>query len=150
MAVLPRTFAVSKYKVIKDKEKTIEEIYKDGIDLRNEVILPKEPKLNIEEDSNPQVSIVSYSPNLVRIVALTDKDSILVLTDPYYPGWRAFIDNEKTEILRADHAFRAVELPKGKHNVTFIYSPVSVKLGFMLSIAGALGILGLIPLNKKI
>ncbi len=150
LAVLPRTFAVSKYKVIKGKEKTIEEIYKAKTDLLNEVILSVEPKLNIEEDNKPQVSIVNYSPNLIRIVTLTDKDSILVLTDTYYPGWKAFIDNEKTEILRADHAFRAVELPAGKHNVTFIYSPVSVKLGFILSIVGALGILGLIPLNKKI
>lgn len=139
--VFPRTFVVNEYRVIKDKEKAIEEIYKEKTDLRDEVILSEEPKLNIEYDNNPQVSIVSYSPNLVRIVALTNKDGILVLTDPYYPGWKSFIDNKETRILRADHAFRAIELPAGKHNVTFVYSPESVKVGFILAIIGVFGLI---------
>ncbi|MBI2621379.1 MAG: YfhO family protein [Candidatus Levybacteria bacterium] len=149
LAALPRTFAVGRYKVISDKEKAIEEIYKEETDLSEEVILSGEPINTIEEDENPQISIVAYSPNLVRIQTQTNKDSILVLTDPYYPGWKAFIDNKKTRILVADHAFRAIELPKGEHIVNFIYSPESVKVGFILFIFGIFGVLGLRYLVRK-
>lgn len=150
LKVFPRAFVVNKYKVIKDKEKTIEEIYKEENSLRDEVILSEKPKLNIEHDENPQVSIVSYSSNLIRIVALTNKDGVLVLTDPYYPGWKSFIDNKETKILRANHAFRAIELPAGKHDVTFVYSPESVKVGFILAIIGVFGLLALRPFVKRI
>lgn len=150
LMVFPRTYIVSRYKVINDKEKAIEEIYKEETNLRDEVILSEEPKLNIEHDENPQVSLVSYSSNLIRIVALTNKDGILVLTDPFYPGWKSFIDSKETKILRANHAFRAIELPAGKHDVTFVYSPESVKVGFILAIVGIFGLLLFRPLIKKI
>lgn len=148
--VYPRTYVVSKYKVIKDKEKAIKEIYKEETDLRREVILEEVPKLNVTVDEKPQVSIVAYSPNLIRIVGQTNKDSILVLTDPYYPGWKAFVDSKQTKILRANHAFRAIELPAGKHDITFVYSPESVKIGFILATFGILGLFALKPAMKKI
>lgn len=152
LKVFPRAFLVGKYRVSQDKEKIIKEIYSDDFDLRHEVILGENPKINIEKGNDDQASIIKYSPNFVRIETNSAKNSLLVLTDPFYPGWRAYVDNKKARILRADHASRAVEVPSGNHIVSFIYSPQSVKVGFILLIFGISGIFGLKLLleNKKI
>ena len=59
-----------------------------------------------------------------------------MLTDPYYPGWRAFVDGEETPILRADYLFRAIALPPGSHEVRFVFAPPSLQRGAILSAAG--------------
>ncbi len=62
----------------------------------------------------------------------------LVLTDTFYPGWKAFIDGAPSPILRANYLMRAVPLAAGPHTVTFVYDPLSFRLGAGLSL-GALG-----------
>jgi len=59
----------------------------------------------------------------------------LVLADTYYPGWHVTIDGEEHEILRVHHAFRAVELSVGRHQVVFAYAPASFWLGLYVSAA---------------
>ena len=48
----------------------------------------------------------------------------------------------KRKILRANHFFRAVVLPKGAHRVEFRYEPWSFKLGWIISIFTLTGIIG--------
>ena len=57
----------------------------------------------------------------------------LVLLDSYYPGWRAYVDGVEVRILRANYAFRAVQVGAGNHRVEFIYRPRSFYLGLWIS-----------------
>jgi uncharacterized membrane protein YfhO len=57
----------------------------------------------------------------------------LVVTDAYYPGWKALIDGKETKIYIANYLFRAVQVPEGKHTVTFIYRPESFFYGAAIS-----------------
>jgi len=59
-----------------------------------------------------------------------------VLTDTWDRGWRGTVDGKPARVLRADHAFRAVRVPAGKHEVTFRYSPLSFRLGLLLTALG--------------
>ena len=56
------------------------------------------------------------------------------------PGWRATVDGEAAEILRANGLYRAVVISEGLHQVVFEYVPGSVRLGGVLSLA-SLGVL---------
>jgi hypothetical protein len=71
------------------------------------------------------VRIVSYKRNYVIIEADTDKPGVLVLHDLFYPGWEATIDDDPARILRVNLLFRGVELPRGRHIVTFRFNPLS-------------------------
>jgi uncharacterized membrane protein YfhO len=58
---------------------------------------------------------------------------MLVLSEVYYPGWRAYVDGAAASIYRADYALRAVEVDEGAHRVEMVYDPVSFKLGAAIS-----------------
>jgi hypothetical protein len=70
--------------------------------------------------------IVSYGRNDVTLDVETDRNSVLVLHDIYYPGWEAYVDGERRPILRANLLFRGIEVPPGRHRVEFRFRPLSV------------------------
>ena len=104
--------------------------------------------------ASPQIAeanISRYTANTVFVdVNLSDR-GWLVLTDAYFPGWKAYLrpfggdENQETElpIYRANGALRTVYLPDdGQWTVRFTYSPMSFKLGLYISfLAGMTGLL---------
>jgi hypothetical protein len=92
--------------------------------------------------------IVSYEPERVEIATDSPREGFVVLSDTYRPGWTAAVDGREAAIWRAQSAFRAVEVPAGKHQVVFRYRPGSLRLGAALSLL-ALGILAGWPLMAR-
>ena len=84
--------------------------------------------------------VVSRSDTEVRVVFEAAAAGQLILNDTYFPGWRAELDGEAVDIHPANGAFRAVEVPAGRHEVRFSYRPVSVVAGAIISLV-ALGLL---------
>lgn len=82
------------------------------------------------------VTLVQDGSRLVNLRAVTPAGGHLVLSDPHYPGWRAYVDGFEVELLRANYLFRAVALPPGEHDVAFVFDPPSIRLGAALSAAG--------------
>jgi uncharacterized membrane protein YfhO len=64
------------------------------------------------------------------------------------PGFTAFIDGERTKIIRANLGFSAIIVPAGKHLIRFEYLPVGLKLGAMCTFVAGL-ILLLIAYNER-
>lgn len=62
----------------------------------------------------------------------TKNPALLVVSDLYYPGWKAFLDGKEWPIFRTDCLFRAVLIPAGKHQVLFEYQPLSFAIGAIL------------------
>ena len=73
-----------------------------------------------------------------RVVVATDVSSaaVLVLADTDFPGWTAHVDGARVPIVRANHAFRAVALAPGEHEVEFAYAPTSFRVGVGLLAVG--------------
>jgi hypothetical protein len=61
---------------------------------------------------------------------------LLLLADTFYPGWTATIDGAPAPIFRANFNYRAVPVPKGRHQITFSYQPRSLTIGGRLSLLG--------------
>jgi hypothetical protein len=40
-----------------------------------------------------------------------------------YPGWKGFVDGVLASLLTANHAFRALWMPAGRHEAVFRYAP---------------------------
>jgi hypothetical protein len=86
-----------------------------------------------------KADIVSYEPERVVVETTGASDGWLVLTDAWYPGWRATVDGASVEITRADVLFRAVPIPAGRHRIQFVYSPISFRIGVGISLVALVG-----------
>jgi hypothetical protein len=85
---------------------------------------------------------------VVEIEARLDAPGLLILADSFYRGWVATVDGTPVEIFPANHLFRAVVLPEGRHRVRFEYDPWSLKAGIGVSLASGVAI-ALLALRRR-
>ncbi|MCO5193580.1 MAG: YfhO family protein [Anaerolineae bacterium] len=116
--VLPRAFMVSEAVSAETTTDAVDLMRDPGFDPRRAVVLTDHEPLNFGAVDGA-VDIVDYAAERVVISAESSSGGILVLTDAYYPGWRATIDGEPTPIIKANGLFRAVILPPGMHEIVF-------------------------------
>ena len=136
--------------VQKEQEKVFERLLDPTFALSRVLILEKDPGLRPKEIlPMGDVSYRKYSPRESVLKTRANKDSLLFVSEVWYPGWEAFVDGNKTEILRANSTFRAVKVPEGEHEVGFIYDPKSFKIGGWLSIATLIFLSATLIYDKK-
>jgi hypothetical protein len=107
------------------------------------------PQLPYCPDAADQVTVTRYRPSSVDITANLTCDGMVILSDTFYPGWRATVDGKPAQIQEVDFALRGVLVPKGHHDIRYRYRPWSVYLGALLSFAGVAGVLTLVFLGGR-
>jgi hypothetical protein len=96
------------------------------------------PKLTaVQENSGDMARVVNYEPNRIVIETDSGTDSVLVVSEAFYPGWKATVNDEPATILLADYLLRAISLPAGKHQVVMYYTAPAVVSGAIISSATA-------------
>jgi len=123
---------------VEDTKAAMEKLNDNAIDLRTTlIIIDKDRKQSDDDGRTPgAATLVSYDANKVIIECEAKTDVFLYVSDTWYPGWKAYIDGKQTKIYRANVAFRAVEIPAGKHRVAFRYVPLSFYCGLVLTCIG--------------
>lgn len=91
--------------------------------------------------------IEKFENGLVEGSINAKKAGILQLTTLYNDGWKVYVDGKEKEVITSNYAFVGVELPKGKHKVSFKYSRPYGKLGMIVSIIAWLIFISCIVLN---
>jgi hypothetical protein len=89
-------------------------------------------------------SVRHYEPGRVEIElsAAAPQGSSLVVSENYYPGWKATVDGKPARIGRADYTLIGVELPQGAQSVELNFTSNSYAQGKVITwIAIALGLL---------
>lgn len=149
--VLPRAFMVYDWDVEKDENKAIASLLKIDFPLGKKIIFEEPVLMNKSTEAvNNKVEVLGYKENESTYSVESAKKGFLFVSDTYYPGWKAYVDGIETKILKADFAFRAIEVSKGKHTIEMIYSPDSFFNGLKISgISGIVGLLGFF-VRKKI
>jgi hypothetical protein len=94
--------------------------------------------------TSPSTEVMEATFNSYTVRANAVEQSVLVFADTYYVGWRAFVDGDEVPILRANHAFKAVQVGPGPHVVRFVFEPSSFRLGAALSCVGLALVLALL------
>ena len=155
-AHLPRAYFVrsGNAHIFNQPDAALQHILSDSFDPFGDVAIElvpgrqKEPTWRPEEPTAGQVpmtipgktarggaSISTSDPRKVQITARAPEPGYLILTDTYYPGWRAYVDGVDTPIYQANYLFRAVPLNAGDHEVRFVYRPRTFAVGAALSLA---------------
>ncbi|MFO7973237.1 MAG: YfhO family protein [Candidatus Hydrogenedentota bacterium] len=138
---LPRAYIVSTAQIVSDEDELFAFMRSKDFDPKRQVLLQeKPPGWLVEHNEAPQkvagtARVTERTSTRVKIQTETEAPGILVLADAFYPGWKAYIDGQKTAIFPANYAFRGIVVPAGTHEVRFEYGPVSFFGGLALSIA---------------
>jgi len=94
-------------------------------------------------DPGSPARVIESRPGRLVLDVTAINDGLLVVSQPFYPGWRVTVDGETAPIYRADYLLQGVEVQTGSHQVELTYrlslAPAIVSLVVLLAcIAGIL------------
>ncbi len=78
-----------------------------------------------QPSSASRVRIARYENTRIEIDVEAAEAGFVVLHDVWHPWWVADVDGRDAPIYRANGLFRAVQVPAGRHKLTFEFQPVS-------------------------
>lgn len=79
---------------------------------------------------------VEISTNRIDGTIALSEDKILLLTIPFSNGWRAYVNDEPVELMRANTMFMAIRLLEGDHQITLIYRTPFLIEGMIATLIG--------------
>lgn len=133
---LPRVWLTTNYKIIKEKSQIIKELENTQNQADRLVVLEENPGILIENKKlSAEIKNYKETDDTININLFSSENSLLFVSQTYYPGWRAFIDKKETRVIRSNYTFQAIAVPKGDHFVEFVYQPSSFKKGLVISFA---------------
>jgi hypothetical protein len=91
-------------------------------------------------DSSDHVELRDYNAANPVVNVDAGSDGLLILSEVYYPGWRARVNGAATPIERVDGALRAIRVPRGHSRVELTYRPVGQIVGVISSLLTFLGL----------
>lgn len=116
------------------------------LDVRTTALVDSETatKLSqINSDSpNGTISSINYTNNTISINCYTEAEGLLMLTESDAPGWKAWIDGEKTDILSVNYDRKGIVVPAGEHNIQLVYLPDSFIAGAIITAISVVATIG--------
>lgn len=85
--------------------------------------------------------VTHYAPDRIEVEASSPENGLLVLSEIWYPGWRAEVDGQAQPVEPVAGILRGVRLSQGTHQVAVLYDPASARWGRYLAWAGIIGIM---------
>jgi hypothetical protein len=83
----------------------------------------------LSRGGNAEVQVEQVSPNELLIHTQTDAERFLVLSEMWFPGWRAQLNGMPLPIYRTNYLLRGIVVPPGTHTIRMVYRPTSVLFG---------------------
>jgi hypothetical protein len=137
----PRAWIVHSARQVPRSE-TLERLGSGAVDPRETVLLERPPPdLDQPEDpSADRATVTEYDADGISLETATGAPGLLVLSEAYYPAWKAYVDGEPAPLYAADHALRAVPVPAGEHSVELRYESWTLQAGLAVSLLAYLAL----------
>jgi hypothetical protein len=99
------------------------------------VYLPLEAKPLIAVTNETEARILSqrFTAHRIELEVDAKQPSMLVIAQSFYHPWHAYVDGAAKGVWRANHAFQALEIPAGKHQVVLAYEDRKFRYGGLVS-----------------
>jgi hypothetical protein len=133
---LPRAWSVHQVETVTEERLFDARIRDQSFDpARTALVMGAPPEL--EPCGGDDVKLVSRAPNRIRLHAAMQCRGLVVMSELFYPGWRATIDGKPAAIIEAYGSLRSLVVEKGDHAIEFVFRPISVYGGLALTLMGA-------------
>ena len=146
----PRAWTVHETMVEPSAALEAEPLGTPGFDARRTAVIDAPVTLEpLADGAQETAQVSSFAPNRMELEVDAQSRGLLVLSENYYPGWRATVDGQAAPIYRVDSALRGVIVPRGRSHVVFRYAPASVYWGGLLTMMAFLGTLVAVWLQRR-
>lgn len=145
-----RGFMLYDVKQVKDFNEAIEIMRKEPLLYKNTALIEGSYRRDeeINQKGRSRISFLDERPNYIKIDVETTENGVFILSDAYYPGWKARLNKKRVKIYPAFSALRAVFIPKGGHELEFFYRPWTFYLGALLTFLSMV-FLGVLLIHKR-
>lgn len=153
---MPRVWLVAHAKAVHGEEAlaAIRGESAEPFDPRETVLLEVNPN---EMPALPQAKLSPGSEAMLRehkahrlsIETNSPTNTMLVVSEMFYPGWEATIDGERAPIILANYLLRAVYVPAGKHRIEMRYTAPAVRNGAIISAATLIFLVALLIRTRR-
>jgi hypothetical protein len=89
------------------------------------------PLMAFEENA---IELISYAPNSLEYVAMTEQNKVAVFSEIYYPyDWHLYLVDKNGEnsveipLARVNYTLRAAVIPAGAHQLRMVFEPHALK-----------------------
>ena len=121
--------------VIKSDEEAVPYMLSPDFDPEMEVVLTEAPALALQGGAvEGNVTWLERTPNRLRFSVTTEQPALLVVSDNWFPAWKATVNGAEQPVLRAYHSLRAVPIPTGQHTVEMVYESALVRTSIWISL----------------
>ena len=104
---------------------------------------PDQPQaLTLSADMG-SVAWLSRTPQTCLLDVSAPAPAVLVLSNAWYPSWKALVDGSPAPLLKADGGLQALRLNAGRHQVAIRFDASLFNAGLAACLAGACLLLGL-------
>ncbi len=110
----PRVFFAENTVSAKDDNDSIIKIFDN--DINKTAVINGETAIY----STGSATIKKYSNDYIEIETNNEGEGFLVMSDSYYPTWRAYIDGKEVPIIRTNISFRGLNVLPGQHKIEFV------------------------------
>ena len=133
---LPRAWIVHSAQVVGPGE-AARLLAAGGVDPKSVALLEQPPPSLAQPDdpSAEAAAITAYDADRIALRVNTQAPGLLVLSEVYYPAWKAYVDDRPVPLYAANHALRAVPLPAGEHIVELRYESTALMVGLAISLS---------------
>jgi hypothetical protein len=138
----PRAFVVGRVRRVETDDEALRILRREDFAIADEALIHSaDLELPSDAGSSRNVEIAERTGSTLALRSDTERPGLLVVSEAYYPGWRATVDGAEVPLHRANLMMRAVELPAGRHEIRLEFRPASVRIGAWISVAGLAALL---------
>jgi hypothetical protein len=125
--------------VFLDNTNTLRALRQNSFDGSKIVFLSPEAKslVTATNQTNARVLNSKFTTQRVDIEVEASEPSLVVVAQTWYHNWRAYVDGRPAPLLRANHAFQAIQVPAGRHSIRLAYEDRAFQFGAAVSICMA-------------
>ncbi|HEX4811032.1 MAG TPA: hypothetical protein VH325_18985 [Bryobacteraceae bacterium] len=139
----PRAWIVHKTILEQSQDAVFKHLDDAGVDLHETAILetPLAQSLDPSAAAGDSVQFRSYEADRMLIDSSSNSGGLLVLSEMFYPGWRAAVNGKPEKIIRVDGALRGILIPSGQSRIELRFVPLTVYWGGAISLLAFAGVL---------
>jgi hypothetical protein len=133
---LPRAWIVHSARQVSSEREILDLLSAGQVDPREKALLQVAPPEMSQPDdaSDDQATIEEYGANRIKLETNTGAPGLLVLSEVYYPAWKAYVDGSPVPVHVADQLLRSVPIPAGEHTVELRYESWTLRAGIAISL----------------